>query len=181
MKHHILGDTQALFFQANSSLVQFCDWCICALFKVSFYLLGILYKSLKIVDTAMGKKESYLLFYLILDIIIDKKNHIFDPVESLSITFSYVSRSSGYLWVYVYLSFFLPWVRCYDTEQRLDERDRHPINSREKHDLYPVSWNSEKFIATKCEMIYSVDICTCTCMHTPTTMYFSTQKNMNFP
>ncbi|KAJ0984122.1 hypothetical protein J5N97_002478 [Dioscorea zingiberensis] len=27
--------------------------------------------------------------------------------------------------------------KCHDGEQRLEERDRHPINSREKHKLYP--------------------------------------------
>ncbi|XP_058068645.1 histone acetyltransferase HAC1-like isoform X2 [Magnolia sinica] len=29
--------------------------------------------------------------------------------------------------------------RCHDAEQKVDERDRHPINSREKHALNPVS------------------------------------------
>ncbi|XP_039017945.1 histone acetyltransferase HAC1-like [Hibiscus syriacus] len=28
--------------------------------------------------------------------------------------------------------------RCFETEQRRDERERHPINQREKHALYPV-------------------------------------------
>lgn len=28
--------------------------------------------------------------------------------------------------------------RCYDAEQQLEERERHPINHRDKHALHPV-------------------------------------------
>jgi len=33
----------------------------------------------------------------------------------------------------------LPVLRCYEVEQKREERERHPINQREKHTLYPVS------------------------------------------
>ena len=28
--------------------------------------------------------------------------------------------------------------RCYEAEQKREEREKHPINQREKHSLYPV-------------------------------------------
>ncbi|KAG0465833.1 hypothetical protein HPP92_019997 [Vanilla planifolia] len=31
--------------------------------------------------------------------------------------------------------------RCYEAEQRLENRDRHPVNSRDMHDLYPIEIN----------------------------------------
>lgn len=33
--------------------------------------------------------------------------------------------------------------RCYDAEQKLDERDRHPINIKELHSFQPVSFSSK--------------------------------------
>lgn len=30
--------------------------------------------------------------------------------------------------------------RCYEVEQTREEREKHPINQRVKHPLYPVSW-----------------------------------------
>lgn len=34
---------------------------------------------------------------------------------------------------------FFAFSRCYDAERKQDDRDRHPINQKEKHTLYPVS------------------------------------------
>lgn len=38
------------------------------------------------------------------------------------------------------IDLFLLACRCHEAEQSVDERDRHPTNSREKHMLYPVSY-----------------------------------------
>lgn len=37
-------------------------------------------------------------------------------------------------------------IRCYDDEQKLEERERHPANSRDKHFLLPVSVPNIHFI-----------------------------------
>ena len=39
----------------------------------------------------------------------------------------------------------LPFLRCYEAELKREERERHPINQREKHTLYPVSSCSSNF------------------------------------
>ncbi|KAM0946688.1 putative histone acetyltransferase chromatin regulator PHD family [Dioscorea sansibarensis] len=48
---------------------------------------------------------------------------------------------SGIRWVCNQCKSFQLCDKCHDTEQRLEERDRHPINSREKHMLCPVEIN----------------------------------------
>ncbi|KAM0933705.1 putative histone acetyltransferase chromatin regulator PHD family [Dioscorea sansibarensis] len=48
---------------------------------------------------------------------------------------------SGTRWVCNQCKNFQLCDKCHDGEQRLDERERHPINSREAHMLYPVEIN----------------------------------------
>ncbi|XP_043708765.1 histone acetyltransferase HAC1-like isoform X2 [Telopea speciosissima] len=45
---------------------------------------------------------------------------------------------SGNRWVCNQCKHFQLCDKCYETEQRIEEKDRHPINSREKHALFPV-------------------------------------------
>ncbi|GMI91942.1 histone acetyltransferase of the CBP family 12 [Hibiscus trionum] len=45
---------------------------------------------------------------------------------------------SGKRWVCNQCKNFQICDKCYETEEKLDERERHPINQREKHVLYPV-------------------------------------------
>ncbi|XVF26446.1 hypothetical protein REPUB_Repub14bG0017500 [Reevesia pubescens] len=45
---------------------------------------------------------------------------------------------SGNLWVCNQCKNFQICDKCYETEQKREERERHPINQREKHVLYPV-------------------------------------------
>jgi hypothetical protein len=35
--------------------------------------------------------------------------------------------------------FVLPLFRCYEAELKREERERHPVNQREKHTFFPVS------------------------------------------
>lgn len=55
-----------------------------------------------------------------------------------SCTHCCVLMVSGTRWVCNQCKNFQLCEKCYDAEKRLEERDRHPINSRDKHDLYPV-------------------------------------------
>nr|DAD46362.1 TPA_asm: hypothetical protein HUJ06_004592 [Nelumbo nucifera] len=48
---------------------------------------------------------------------------------------------SGNRWICNQCKNFQLCDRCHDAEQKLEERERHPINSREKHALYPVEIN----------------------------------------
>ncbi|OAY69212.1 Histone acetyltransferase HAC1 [Ananas comosus] len=48
---------------------------------------------------------------------------------------------SGTRWVCNQCKKFQLCDKCHDAEQRLDVRDRHPVNSRDKHNLYPVEIN----------------------------------------
>ncbi|KAJ6826377.1 histone acetyltransferase HAC1-like isoform X2 [Iris pallida] len=48
---------------------------------------------------------------------------------------------SGTCWVCNQCKSFKLCEKCYDAEQKLDERERHPINSREMHDLFRVEIN----------------------------------------
>lgn len=48
---------------------------------------------------------------------------------------------SGVRWVCNRCKNFQLCEKCYDVEQRLEERERHPINSKEKHILSPVEIN----------------------------------------
>ncbi|CAL9774334.1 unnamed protein product [Musa acuminata subsp. burmannicoides] len=48
---------------------------------------------------------------------------------------------SGTRWVCSQCKNFQLCDKCHEAEQRVDERDRHPTNSREKHILYPVEIN----------------------------------------
>ncbi|XP_010259946.1 PREDICTED: histone acetyltransferase HAC1-like [Nelumbo nucifera] len=48
---------------------------------------------------------------------------------------------SGNRWVCSQCKNFQLCDKCHDAEQKLEERDRHPSNSREKHTLYPVEVN----------------------------------------
>ncbi|XP_042497833.1 histone acetyltransferase HAC1-like isoform X2 [Macadamia integrifolia] len=45
---------------------------------------------------------------------------------------------SGNHWVCNQCKNFQLCAKCYEAEQRIEEKDRHPINSREKHALFPV-------------------------------------------
>ncbi|XP_020581163.1 LOW QUALITY PROTEIN: histone acetyltransferase HAC1-like [Phalaenopsis equestris] len=45
---------------------------------------------------------------------------------------------SGNRWVCNQCKNFQICDKCYEAEQKLDDRDRHPINSRETHNLYPI-------------------------------------------
>ncbi|XP_020252526.1 histone acetyltransferase HAC1-like isoform X2 [Asparagus officinalis] len=45
---------------------------------------------------------------------------------------------SGIRWVCNQCKNFQLCEKCYGAEQRLDERDKHPVNGRDKHSLYPV-------------------------------------------
>lgn len=68
----------------------------------------------------MGFPEDYCHFFKChLVIIIYKKNHMIGLVDVIVVT--------SHTLILV--------VRCYDTEQTLDERERHPINNRDKHDV----------------------------------------------
>ncbi|KAK9097644.1 hypothetical protein Syun_024689 [Stephania yunnanensis] len=49
--------------------------------------------------------------------------------------------ASGNRWVCNQCKNFQLCDRCHDAEQRLDERDRHPINSRDNHALYRIEVN----------------------------------------
>lgn len=46
--------------------------------------------------------------------------------------------ASGTRWVCSQCKKFQLCDKCYDAEQKLEERERHPINSRDKHRLHPV-------------------------------------------
>ncbi|XP_059642973.1 histone acetyltransferase HAC1-like [Cornus florida] len=48
---------------------------------------------------------------------------------------------SGNRWVCNQCKNFQLCDKCYDAEQKSEERDRHPINQRDKHSLYPVEIN----------------------------------------
>ncbi|KAI7985393.1 Histone acetyltransferase HAC1 [Camellia lanceoleosa] len=48
---------------------------------------------------------------------------------------------SGNRWVCNQCKNFHLCDKCYEAEQKLEERDRHPINQRDKHVLYPVEIN----------------------------------------
>ncbi|XP_020582739.1 histone acetyltransferase HAC1-like isoform X2 [Phalaenopsis equestris] len=45
---------------------------------------------------------------------------------------------SGNRWVCHICKHFQICDKCYDAEQKLEDRERHPINSRERHDLFPI-------------------------------------------
>ncbi|KAG0463045.1 hypothetical protein HPP92_021521 [Vanilla planifolia] len=45
---------------------------------------------------------------------------------------------SGNRWVCHQCKNFQICDKCYEAEQRLEDRDRHPANSRERHDLFPI-------------------------------------------
>ncbi|KAJ0535813.1 putative histone acetyltransferase chromatin regulator PHD family [Helianthus annuus] len=48
---------------------------------------------------------------------------------------------SGNRWVCNQCKKFQICDKCYEVEQKLDDRERHPINHREKHPLYPIEIN----------------------------------------
>ncbi|KAG0464358.1 hypothetical protein HPP92_020427 [Vanilla planifolia] len=48
---------------------------------------------------------------------------------------------SGNRWVCNQCKNFQLCDMCYEAEQRLENRDRHPVNSRDMHDLYPIEIN----------------------------------------
>ncbi|KAJ9559953.1 hypothetical protein OSB04_005113 [Centaurea solstitialis] len=48
---------------------------------------------------------------------------------------------SGTRWVCNQCKNFRLCDRCYEIEQKIEERERHPINQREKHPLYPIEIN----------------------------------------
>ncbi|PKU59864.1 histone acetyltransferase HAC1 [Dendrobium catenatum] len=49
-----------------------------------------------------------------------------------------ILMTSGNRWVCNQCKNFQICDKCYEAEQKLDDRDRHPISSRERHDLYPI-------------------------------------------
>ncbi|KAL0915667.1 hypothetical protein M5K25_016101 [Dendrobium thyrsiflorum] len=45
---------------------------------------------------------------------------------------------SGNRWVCHLCKHFQICDKCYEAEQKLEERDKHPVNSRERHELFPI-------------------------------------------
>lgn len=60
---------------------------------------------------------------------------------SLVVDYGSGESENGLFWKDLcFYIFFLTWSdhRCFEAEQKREEREKHPINQREKHTLYPV-------------------------------------------